>query len=233
MILYITRHGEPDYATDSLTATGKKQAEALAERLAMHGLDEIFTSPLGRAKQTAEPTCARLGIPYKIEEWMSEDLAYDDLSAVLENGRRNWAFGCQNTRLRGFPGEWNENPVFETCRAAKAGYARISAASDEFLERLGYVRDGALYKIAAPNDKRVAVFCHHGMGTSWLSHLLKIPPNIFWSSFNIAHSSVSILEFANNVDGFTAPQCLCLADISHIYAAKLPVNLPALSLQRS
>jgi probable phosphoglycerate mutase len=226
MFLYIIRHGEPDYATDSLTENGRKQADALAERLCIRGFDEIYSSPLGRAVQTAQPTCEKLGITYKIEEWMSEDSAWNNFSAACGNGTRDWAFGCQNTKLidGGYDSEnWHENPVFSSCNSALDGYRRIAGCSDEFLTRLGYEREGKIYKAVSPSEKRIAAFCHHGLGTAWLSHLLSIPPNIFWSSFNIAHSSVTILEFSNNPDGKTAPQCICLSDISHIYKAKLPI----------
>jgi len=227
MLLYIIRHGEPDYATDSLTENGKKQAEALAERLCTHGFDEIYASPLGRAIQTAQPTCNRLKIQYSIEEWMSESLAWDDFSVTDNEGEKNWSFACQNTKLIGSGytnKDWFSNPVFSSCKSALGGYQRIKNASDDFLNRLGYKRDGSTYKIISPSEKRIAAFCHHGFGTAWLSHLLSISPHIFWSSFDIAHSSVTILIFRNNPDGFTAPQCVCLSDMSHIYKEKLPVN---------
>ncbi|MCL2765924.1 MAG: histidine phosphatase family protein [Treponema sp.] len=227
MLLYIIRHGEPDYQTDSLTENGQKQADALAERLCTHGLDEIYSSPLGRAVQTAQPTCSRLKLPYAIEEWMSESIAWDEFSVVDDNGTRNWAFGCNNTKLIGNDysiNDWHTNPVFSSCKSAFEGYRRITNCSDNFLDRLGYKRDGNLYKIITPNEKRIAAFCHHGLGTAWLSHLLSISPHIFWSSFDIAHSSVTILLFRNNPDGYTAPTCVCLSDISHIYREKLPVN---------
>ena len=46
MRLLIIRHGDPDYAKDSLTEKGKLQAQALAKRLAVHGLDRIYASPI-------------------------------------------------------------------------------------------------------------------------------------------------------------------------------------------
>jgi len=227
MLLYIIRHGEPDYTTDSLTENGKKQADALAERLCTHGFDEIYASPLGRAIQTAQPTCERLKLPYKIEEWMSESLTWEEFSVVDDSGNKNWAFGCQNTKLieHSYSSEnWHNNPVFSSCKSALEGYKRVSNCSDDFLARLGYKRDGSLYKIITPSEKRIAAFCHHGLGTTWLSHLLSISPHIFWSSFDIAHTSVTILVFRNNPDGFTAPTCVCLSDISHIYKEKLPLK---------
>lgn len=62
MLLYIIRHGDPIYAPDSLTPKGHLQAAALAKRLAVHGLDKIFASPLVRAQQTAKPTLRAAGL---------------------------------------------------------------------------------------------------------------------------------------------------------------------------
>ena len=56
MILYYIRHGDPIYNPDSLTPKGQKQAEALAKRFGLYGLDRIFTSDSTRAVQTAKPT---------------------------------------------------------------------------------------------------------------------------------------------------------------------------------
>ncbi|MCL2819240.1 MAG: histidine phosphatase family protein [Oscillospiraceae bacterium] len=227
MLLYIIRHGEPDYSTDSLTKNGKEQARALANRLCSHGLDEVYSSPLGRAVETAEPTCRRLGLECIIEEWMNEDKVWDEFTSVDENSERDWAFGCQNTRLieNGFlHGKWYENPVFSTCKSPLECYRRLSAGSDDLTERLGYKRDGHIYRIISPNEKRIAAFCHHGVSTIWLSYLLNIPPQIFWAGFDIHHTAVTILNFRNNPDGLTSPQCMCLADMSHIYKENIPVN---------
>ncbi|MCL2628899.1 MAG: histidine phosphatase family protein [Oscillospiraceae bacterium] len=227
MFLYVIRHGEPDYATDSLTENGVKQADALAERMKKHGVDEIYCSPLGRAVQTAQPTCDLLKLPKTIEDWMSEDLVFNELSVDRGYGNRDWSFGCQNTKLIEHDytfKNWHKNPVFKTCKAPLDGYNRVAACSDEFLARLGYEREGNIYKVVSPSDKRIAAFCHHGFGTTWLSHLLSIPPHILWSSFDIAHSTVTILVFRNNPDGYTAPQCMCLSDISHIYKEDLPLH---------
>jgi probable phosphoglycerate mutase len=166
-------------------------------------------------------------LSYKIEDWMSENTAWDELSVADESGTRGWAFSCQNTKLISEPysaEDWHTNPVFADCTAALGGYRRITDASDEFLARLGYKRQGRVYRVTDASDARVAAFCHHGFGTTWLSHLLSIPPHAFWGSFDIAHSSVTILEFKNNPDGFTAPTCVCLSDVSHIYAEKLPLR---------
>jgi len=59
MLLYLIRHGDPDYPTDTLTLRGMFQAEAVGRRMADAGIDRIFSSPMGRARLTAAPA-ARL-----------------------------------------------------------------------------------------------------------------------------------------------------------------------------
>ncbi len=229
MLLYVVRHGDPDYENDSLTELGKKQAEALVKRFKTRGLDRIYTSPLGRAKMTAEPTCRALGIEPQVLDWLSEDEAFRDLSVERPEGGRTWSFGsCRNTEYKnresGALGEkWYEAYPFNKCNA-KAGYERIARASDEFLSSLGYTRDGAVYRIDRPNDEKIAVFCHYGSGTTWISHLLSLTPPLMWGTFLINHSSMTVIRFPNDREGIIAPMCLTLSDCSHIYEAGLPVN---------
>ena len=228
MLLYIIRHADPIYNPDSLTELGHKQAQALAPRLAVNGLDKIYSSPNMRAQMTAKPTSELLGLEYTIENWMSEDLAWKNFSYVNEDGNRDWTFNRQNTKIKydesiKSSGDWQNSEYFKITNA-KEGYKNITECSDDFTKRLGYEHVGGMYKIIKASTERVAAFCHHGLGTIWLSYLLDIPLNIFSTSFNISHSGVTILEFQNYEDGYTAPRCLCLSDISHIYQAGLPMK---------
>lgn len=227
MLLYIIRHGDPIYEPDSLTEKGKLQAQALAKRLAVHGLDRIYSSPMVRAQMTAEPTCQLLGIPAQIEEWTSENLAWETLSVLEPDGRRHWCFQIQNTLLKNdqtlhLGADWHRASCFR--EDYRKPYQRICDASDEFLARHGYRREGAVYRIVRPSEERIALFCHQGFGLTWMSHLLQIPPHIFWSSFDVTHSGVSIFRFENYADGFTNPRCLCFSDTSHIYREGLPLQ---------
>ena len=68
MLLYIVRHGDPIYSTDSLTEKGKLQAEAVGKRMADAKIDQIYSSPMGRARMTAEPACRLLGLEAKVPQ---------------------------------------------------------------------------------------------------------------------------------------------------------------------
>lgn len=227
MLLYVIRHGDPIYDPDSLTELGHKQAKALSKRLCVHGLDKIYSSPLIRAQQTAQPTCEALGLPCEIEEWASENLAYKDFCVDHTDGRRTWCFHQQTTNFLNEETarreDWYNIPaLLGDPETFKRGFERIAKSGDEFLARLGYVREGMAYRIERPNDDRVALFCHEGISTLWLPHVLNVPPQIFWGYISFSHSSVTILNFENNKNGITLPSVLCTSDLSHIYESGLP-----------
>ena len=61
MRILIIRHGDPDYKNDTLTEKGKREAQLLANRLKKEKIDRVYTSPLGRAKDTCAYTAKALG----------------------------------------------------------------------------------------------------------------------------------------------------------------------------
>ena len=86
MLLYIIRHGDPDYVTDSLTQLGLLQAEAVGARLAKAGIDKVFSSSMGRAMQTAAPTCRLLGLECIPQDWARE--LQGEMFTHYPNGKR-------------------------------------------------------------------------------------------------------------------------------------------------
>ena len=72
MRIVFVRHGEPDYTRDCLTEPGKMQAKACAERLRSEGIEEIWSSPLGRAAETAAVTAETLHLPVRTLDYMRE-----------------------------------------------------------------------------------------------------------------------------------------------------------------
>lgn len=79
--LLLIRHATNDWVADRLAGwtpgvhlneNGRAQAEALAERLAAWPIVAIYSSPLERAVQTAQPLAARHNLPIQIEEGVGE-----------------------------------------------------------------------------------------------------------------------------------------------------------------
>ena len=83
MIVHFLRHGEsvsnaepgrdlPDEAGDRLTDRGHAQAAQAARNLGDLGIDRLWSSPLRRARETAEPIAAELGLEIEIREDLRE-----------------------------------------------------------------------------------------------------------------------------------------------------------------
>lgn len=225
MLLYIVRHGDPDYATDSLTEKGILQAEAVGKRLSKAGINKIFSSPMGRARQTAQPLCRMLELEYSVEEWTHE--IGQEMFASHPDGRRTSMGGIPSYCFRenggiDLPFEREmEAPVLNETQMDTV-FPYLEENGRDFLERLGYKEENGVYRIIRPNDDRVALFCHAGFARAWISRLLHIPAHIMWAGFNYCHTGVTILDFKNYASGFTAPRCMCYSDMSHYHTEDLP-----------
>ena len=221
MLLYIIRHGDPIYESDSLTERGKLQAQAVGKRIADSKIDRIFSSPMGRARMTAEPACRLLGLDCTIEPWAHE--IEDERLTPFPDGKLKSVSLVQNTHYRE---KGNIDLPYDRAYEAqgfseshmKEAVDRIADGGRDFLERLGYKEENGIYRILRPNEERVALFCHAAMARAWICTLLHIPIHIMWASFDYPHTGVTVIEFRNNKDGFTAPKCLCYSDMSHLYA---------------
>lgn len=226
MRLYIVRHADPDYEHDTITEDGHKEAQALARRLASHGLDRIYCSPLGRAIDTANYTAGSLQLDLNIEHWTKElwpELAlrstqWGDIMATDVPGeifRGGTEMPTHDT--------WHRCPVLKDF-ALRDVYEKLKTDSDDFLKRQGYDREGGRYRCTRPSEEQIAVFCHGGFGLTWLAHLLEIPVTLVWSGFWLPPSSVTTILFDQRSSGWAVPRCIGLADISHLYEAGLPVK---------
>ena len=76
--LTLIRHAQPAWTqagrmvgNPTLTELGIRQARQLADR-SWSGVDELWVSELRRARQTAAPLAAKLGLTPKVQPWMNE-----------------------------------------------------------------------------------------------------------------------------------------------------------------
>lgn len=216
MRLYIIRHADPDYAHDTLTDAGHREAAALAERLATDQISRLYCSPLGRARRTMQYTAARLGLDAEIQEWLQE------LPGIViqhaEWGRlAAWDIPAETLypQPQPLPADWPD---------VDAKLAAIAENSDRFLQQLGYVRCDGRYQCVRPHNARIAVFCHQGLGLTWLAHLLHIPLLSLWTRFWLPPSSVTTILFEQRSPTWAVPRCLSLGDTAHLYQAGLPIQ---------
>ena len=162
--LVLVRHGETVWHAENryagrsevpLTPRGHEQAETLARWAAWAGLDAVLTSSLSRARDTAGPTCAALGLDARVDGRLVEV-----------------DFGTGEGRTReemheSFPGAlaaFLEHPASHPLPGGESGaeaVARASPALDEV--------------VAAHPDGRVLVVAHQTLLRLLLCSMLGIP----------------------------------------------------------
>ena len=191
MKLLFIRHGHPDYEHDCLTERGRKEAEALANRLTGMEIDAAFTSPMGRAKETALFFTALSGIRVEERDWLHEfDVKIND----AESGGRKEVWDIS-------PKIWTRNrELYDLELKSQPEFigtdyvARAQAAAegiDELLKGFGLVREGRAYRRTGESDKTVALFCHFGATCVALAHLLNIPPMVALNSFSAEPTAIA------------------------------------------
>ena len=99
MIFFYVRHGDPIYNPDSLTPLGERQAEAVAKRLCMHGVNKIYASTSNRAILTGQPTADIMGKEIQQLDFCNEaNVAKDFMIGEWPHPDQAWAWDHKDTR---------------------------------------------------------------------------------------------------------------------------------------
>jgi probable phosphoglycerate mutase len=158
MELILIRHGLPvrnDESSDpDLSAEGHDQARKVAAWLAHESADAVWSSPMRRAVQTAQPFADHLG----------RDIVQHE--GVAEFDRDSGSY---------VPMEVLKRENYEAWLALARGEHSmdIDLFKTTVVEALEEV-------IAAHPGERVAVFCHGGVINVWTAHILGMAPRLFF-----------------------------------------------------
>lgn len=229
MKIMFVRHAEPYYAIDSLTKKGHREAELLSHRLAKLDVKAFYTSPLGRARETARYTLVRVGREAEVLPWLAE---FRGRSLDPENGHHRipWDYKpsiwMDRKELRDMD-TWLSDQLMDDGNVAEIWH-ETTAGLDALLARHGYVRDGHIYRVQDNKADTIVLFCHFGIMMACLSHLIGITPINLWHGFCTQPSSVTTVITEERVKGEVSWRCMQLGDISHLYAANEPYSTAAL-----
>lgn len=229
MRLLIVRHGEPDYSIDGLTPKGKREVELLAQKLGKMDIKQCYVSPLGRAAMTAAPTLAALGQSDTAIscEWLKEFPCKIDRPDKKDTIAWDWVPMDWTSRPHMFDmNAWKTDPIMQ---AGKVGeeYDRVCGLFDEVLAKHGYVRNGLLYDVKEANNDTIAFFCHFGLETVLLSHLINVSPMILWHGTCALPSSVTSVYTEERRKGIASFRISAFGDCGHLYAGDEPESFMA------
>jgi phosphohistidine phosphatase len=156
MHVYFLRHGEADWPNWNkpdderpLTERGKKEMKKIAaflERLEL-SLDQIITSPLPRARQTAEPVASRFHLQLREDELLQPGFSSSEFEQLVKK----------------YPGEeimvvGHEPDFSKTISALTGGSIKLSKAGLALIEVDATMRGRLLWlippKVAKASKKR-------------------------------------------------------------------------------
>lgn len=219
MKLLIIRHADPDYSIDSLTPTGWKEAELLSHRISKLDVKAFYTSPLGRAKDTASLSLKKMNREATVCPWLRE---FDRAIARPDSDKLiiPWDW---------LPADWTAVPEhfdyqkWYTTDIMKDGHVKeeydwVTSELDKLLAKHGYEREGNYYHAVNANNDTIVLFCHFGLECVLLSHLLNISPMQLWHGMCAAPSSVTTLVTEERRKGIAYFRMSSFGDISHLYA---------------
>jgi broad specificity phosphatase PhoE len=117
MNLYLVRHGQTAFSRENrfsgssdppLTAVGEAMAQAFAHAYASVTWDAVYTSPMLRARQTADPLCRLTGVEARVEDGLKE-IGYGEWEGLRqEDVKQRWPAAFEHwaddVASRGTPG---------------------------------------------------------------------------------------------------------------------------------
>ena len=208
MDIIFKRHGDPDYANDTLTPKGHEEAKLLAKFLADRPIDAIFQSPNGRAQHTCEYTAKMKGIKPVTLEWLRE--------VGIKRGEL-YLWNAPGPLFLSDP----SLPEYEICLEpdgempeGKAQFEKVSKGFDEIMASFSYVKKGHLYKVESQNNKTIAFFAHHGVIVTLLSYLLHWPLPMIFVHTRIDPTGLTLLTMAEH-EGFAQPKMITFNCLTH------------------
>lgn len=199
-LLFLIRHGRSTWnaehriqgnADPPLDEVGQEQARQLADRLqrSNRAVVAVYTSPLRRARQTAQILGDALGVPVTSEERLTEydvgditGLTWEQVVKQYPDVAQRWAEASEDLDIPGA----EESASFRE---------RVAIAFGEIVERHA--------------GESVGVVAHGGTLGSYLNHLIRLPSR--FSPFRFGNASLTIVE-VNSVRS----RILLLNDTCHL-----------------
>lgn len=177
MELILVRHGLPirrevaeGPADPELSVEGHVQSARLAKYLATESIDAIYSSPMKRAMQTAEPLAKTINLPISVIDDVAEfDRLSNEYIPIEELRAAN-----DDRWHKLVAGEWDSE----------------SDTLDEFRSR---VVTSIEKLIASHASQRIVITCHGGVINQYLAHILglKTERGFFYPQYTSIHRVIA------------------------------------------
>ena len=158
----------------ALSELGARQAEALGQAIRRLRITAVYTSPLERARRTAEIAAAGLDVPLT------------PVHDLRELSLGEWE-GRTVEEIRALPGDPYEQWVRDPVACLPPGAEPLPEVQARVVSAMANIA------AAHPNGQQVLVVCHGGVISAYLAHCLGLPLSSIW---RLTLSNGSITEVA-------------------------------------
>mgnify|MGYP001599028211 CR=1 FL=1 len=203
VLLYLVRHGQTEWnrlhriqgqSDPSLNETGRAQARALARTFAGRPLDAVYSSPLQRARDTAESIAQAHNLPVH---------TFDELKELNVGALDGVTLVEMRERHGDFLARWRRDASVRLPGGGET-LAELRARAWAVIERISQAHAG----------RRVAVVTHSFLTQVVVSAVLGLPLDHF-RRVRVSEGCISAVDFSSN----GRPRLTTMNDCCHLSAS--------------
>ncbi len=221
MRIIFVRHGHPNYEKDCLTTLGHRHGQAVAERLKGELIEKIYSSTCGRALETAQYIDGKFGLGVDGLEFMREiKWGSTDGDAIYEDGHPwlNSDYLVEQGKDLLNP-NWRETDQYRNNKVVEAADT-LAEKFDAWLAGLGYIREGAYYRVGNVRYGTIVLVSHGGASSAVLAHLFNLPFPFVCSAICPDYTAVTVVSLEGREGTLVAPKFEIMNDARHIAGIK-------------
>ena len=219
MRMIFVRHGQADYKQDCLTASGHRQAQAVAERLREEPISKVYASTSGRAVETARYIAQKQGLSVAEQYEFMRELRWGSCEEMPIPHRGHPWYTVADMVAAGesvVSTRWQEEDAFRQNTKLLALVEPIGEQFDRLLSEYGLEREGAYYRLQCRNDSTVVMVSHAGSSGMVLSHLFNLPFPFLCTALSPHFTAVTIVAFEGEEGELISPTFEIVNDARHI-----------------
>lgn len=224
MRLIFIRHAEPNYEEDCLTPKGRREAELLSKRVsAWKNIRDIYVSPMGRAQETASYSLKALKRKAVTCDWLKEFM-YRVIDPMT--GKERLAWDLMPDYFTNVPefydkDHWMDTELYRSNPEFYPAYLHVCDSLDQIIRRYGYTRDHNEYlcdrSVTEDDDNQNTLFfCHFGVTSVMLSHLIGVSPIILLHQFISMPTGVTVVYTEKRDDEHAMFRIQLYGDTRHL-----------------
>jgi len=219
MKIIIIRHADPDYPNNTLTEKGFVEAEALGKKYSYKDFDEIYCSPLNRAKYTCDAIVKNEG-KYEVVDWLQEfgyPIKIDGKNAITWDFKPNYFEHLESIY------DYDKYLDTELMKSGniKEEINKVYQELDMVLLKNGYTKEGKVFKAIKSNKKKIVFVCHFGIMSVLMSYFMNIPFCVIGNHFCAVPTGVTEFVTEEREDGICQFRMLKFGDTSHLEIANI------------